>query len=168
MTKSILVFSVVILLLVPVILYVIGRKSVHSEITIQATPKEVWSTLTDFSGIKEWNSVLVPIEGVLKEGTTIRYEFRQDQNSSSIIPASVKKIVENRLLNQTGGMTGLLTFDHRYILEPSESGTKVIIHEEYRGIMVPFWNPAQVGDAYNRLAQALKARVEGIKRKSMK
>ena len=45
--------------------------------------------------IKEWNPVLIPIEGELKEGTTVKYEYHQDENSKSIIPATVKQIVEN-------------------------------------------------------------------------
>ena len=75
------------------------------------------------------------------------------------IPATVKKIEENQLLKKVGGLDGIITFDHRYVLQSVANGTMVIIHEEYRGIMVPFWNPEPVGKSYKRLAKALRSRV---------
>ena len=146
-----------------VILYLIGRKSAHSEIAIPASAQEVWAVLMDTEKIKDWNPVLIPIEGELKEGGSVKYKFYQDENNVSEIPAKVKHIKEASLLNQAGGMAGILTFDHRYILEEIEGGTKVTIHEDYRGIYVPFWNPAPVEEAYKRLAEALKARVIELK-----
>ena len=58
-----------------------------------------------------------------------------------------------------GGMTGILTFNHKYILEKTGTVTKVIVHEEYKGIMVPFWNPSSVEKAYEKLLLELKQRV---------
>ncbi len=153
------------LILILAILYLTGSKSVHTQITIKAAPHEVWAILTDAEKIKEWNPVLIPVEGVLKEGNTVKYEFHQDEENKSVIPAMVKQMVENKLLNQTGGMPFVLTFDHKYILKSVDDSTSVIIHENYRGIMVPFWNPAPVERAYERLAEALKARVESIPRR---
>lgn len=157
-----------VLFVVLFLLYIFGKKSVHTEISIPAPSGTVWSVLTDIQNTKTWNPVLIPLEGELKEGTQIKYEFRQDENSISTIPATVKQIIDNRLLNQTGGMPGLLTFDHKYKLEPADGGTKVTIHEDYRGIMVPFWNPAPVEEAYKRLASALKDQVALISRQEVK
>lgn len=142
-----------------IVLYMTGRKSVHTQIFIPESPKTVWSVLMDTSKISEWNKVLIPIEGKIRTGASVRYEFHQDENTTSIIPATVKQVIDNRLLNQTGGILGILTFDHKYIMEPAENGTQVVIHEDYRGIMVPFWNPGPVEKAYKKLAQDLKNRV---------
>lgn len=151
------------LIAVLAILYLAGRKSAHSEITIAASPAEVWAVLTDTDKIKDWNPVLIPIGGELKEGATVTYEFHQDDTTSSQMPAKVKRMVAGELLNQGGGMPGILTFDHKYILEAVGTDTRVTIHEEYRGIYVPFWNPAPVELAYHRLAEALKDRVLHLK-----
>jgi hypothetical protein len=164
-SKWIILFYIVILTLA--VLYLTGCKSVHSQITIKASPENVWFVLTDTEKIKEWNPVLIPVEGELKEGSTVKYEFHQDDENTSEIPAKVKQMVENKLLNQVGGMPGILTFDHQYILEAVDSGTSLIIHEDYRGIMVPFWNPAPVEKAYIRLAEALKERVESLTKKGL-
>jgi len=144
------------------LLYFLGRKSVHSQILISATPQEVWSVLIDTPKYSEWNPVLIPIEGQLKEGEKVTYEFRQDENTKSKIPSKVKKMIPNKLLNQGGGMNGIITFDHRYILEEINGQTKVTIHEDYQGIYVNFWNATPVEHAYVKLNKALKNRVETI------
>lgn len=138
------------------ILFIIGKKSVHAEIKVQASPAQVWAILTDIQQIREWNHVLIPVEGELVEGNKIKYEFYQEQGGkATIIDAKVNRIEKEKLINQKGGIPGVLTFDHQYRLESVSVGTKVIIHEDYRGIMVPFWNPKPVEQAYKRLLSSL-------------
>lgn len=145
-----------------VVLAITGRKSVHSEIDTAASPEAVWQVLMDKEAYHEWNPVLIPVEGTLKEGEKVSYEFHQDANTSSVISSKVIKLEENRLLNQGGGVPGVITFNHSYTLVPTANGTKVIIHEDYRGIYVHFWNPQPVEVAYKRLNEALKKRVESV------
>lgn len=155
--------AVLVIVVILAMLYFFGRKSVHTQVMIEATPDEVWQVLTDVPRIKEWNEVLIPLEGTLQEGQVVKYEFRQDADNTSQMSATVRKVVEGELLNQSGGMPGILTFDHRYILEAAEGRTRIVIHEDYKGIMVPFWNPAPVEKAYVRLLNALKDRVIELK-----
>ena len=156
--------AVLVILALLVILYFVGRKSVHAEVVIEASPEEVWSVLTDIPKIKDWNTVLIPIEGELTEGATLTYEFYQDEGGdAAVMGGKVKRIIEHQLINQAGGMQGVLTFDHQYILTELDEQTKVTIHEEYRGIMVPFWNPKPVGEAYERLLASLQERVMDLK-----
>jgi hypothetical protein len=143
-----------------VILVLTGRKSVHHEISIQASPDKVWEVLTDTDSYDSWNPVMKLLEGEIKEGNKVTYRFTQDAENVSEIASRVKKVIPNQLLNQGGGIPLVLTFDHKYMLEPSGAGTKMTIHEDYRGIGVNFWNPAPVEKAYARLNEALKARVE--------
>ncbi len=141
-------------------LLVLGRKSVHVDVIISASRDQVWSVLTDFTKTEEWNTVLVPVEGELQEGNSIKYEFYQEEGGkATVMDAKVVQMVPEHLLNQQGGIPLILTFDHQYILKPIDAGTNVIIHEEYRGIMVPFWDPAPVEQAYARLLINLNNRV---------
>ena len=144
-------------------LYLIGKKSVHQELIIKASPLEIWTVLTDFDSIRSWNEVLIPLEGRLAEGQKVIYEFHQDTATVSKIPAMVKTVQPEQLLNQTGGMRWILTFDHKYVLIPDGDKTRLVIHEEYRGIAVPFWNPKPVEEAYGRLAESLRKRVLDLK-----
>lgn len=148
------------LLVVIVILILTGRKSVHHEISINASPERVWQVLTDMASYDEWNPTMKLVQGEVTEGNKVIYQFTQDAENASEIPANVKQIIPNALLNQTGGIPLVLTFNHKYILEPVDGGTKVTIHEDYRGIGVNFWNPGPVQNAYERLNIALKKRAE--------
>lgn len=159
--KSKWIFVLLSLTLILGLLLMLGRKSVHTEIWVEAEVAELWAALTKPAQIHKWNNVLVPIDGTLKEGHTIQYEFYQNEGGkAAVISARVKKVETSQLINQSGGIPGLLTFDHKYIIEPQGAKIKVTIHEEYRGIMVPFWNPAPVEKAYTRLLQSLKVYVE--------
>lgn len=140
----------------------LGFKSVETEIVIDAKPEQVWAVLTDFEQYSAWNKVMVPLSGELKEGQKINYEFHQDAENISEIPATVEKVEENLLINQKGGITGVLTFDHKYLLEEIPEGTKLTIYEEYTGIYVNFWDPEPVKKAYERLAEQIKARTEAL------
>ncbi len=145
--------------LILILLWALGRKSVVSEIMIPASSSEVWSVIMDTGSYSQWNTVMTVLDGELEVGAKVKYRFHQDSENSYEITSTVKQVLENELLNQGGGTTGILTFDHKYVLEPVVGGTKVTIHELYRGIAVPFWNPKPVELAYDRLSQKLKARV---------
>ena len=129
--------------------------SVHTEITIPADPEMVWSVLTDASGYKEWNPVLVPIEGDLREGEKLKYQMTEPDSKQSEITARVKKMVEHQELNQGGGIPGILTFDHKWLQEPVNEGTRVTQHEDYRGVGVLFWDASWVEPAYRNAMKHL-------------
>ncbi|OJJ15423.1 hypothetical protein BKI52_39090 [marine bacterium AO1-C] len=148
------------LVLVLVVLYFTGRKSVHHEIVINASAQKVWEVLINTSEYDSWNPVMRLVEGEVKEGSRVKYRFTQAKDRVSEIPAKVKKIIPQRLLNQAGGLPFILTFDHRYELISMGNKTKVVIHEDYAGIGVNFWSPQPVEAAYARLNQALKKKVE--------
>ena len=119
----------------------------------------VWAVLTYASGYKAWNPVLVPVEGNLLEGQKLKYQMTQPGGKQSEITARVKKMVQLKELNQGGGIPGILTFDHKWLLEPVNEGTRVIQHEEYRGVGVLFWDASWVEPAYRNVNEALRTRV---------
>ena len=133
--------------------------SVHTEIVIPADAEIIWAVLTDASGYKEWNPVLVPVEGDLQEGQKLKYQMTQPDGKQSEVMARVKTMVELKELNQSGGTPGILTFDHKWLLESVNEGTRVTQHEEYRGVGVIFWDASWVEPAYRNVNEALRNRV---------
>ncbi len=157
------IISISLVGLILLVLYIMGRKSVHTELMIPAEAGEIWAVLMDAAGYSEWNPVLVPVEGELREGANIKYEMTQPDGKQSSISARVVELIKEKKLNQFGGMPGILTFDHTYSLEPVEDGTKVTQHEEYRGIGVVFWDAGWVEPAYAKINKALRERVALVK-----
>ncbi len=162
MLNSKLLIVLLVIIVILAVLYFLGRKSVHHEIIIHARPEIVWSVLIDTDSYDSWNPVMKLLEGEVKEGNKVKYRFTQSADNSYDIATNVKKVISDKLLYQGGGMPLFLTFSHKYILEPSGKGTKLTIHEDYKGIGVNFWNPSPVQAAYERLNEAIKKRAESL------
>jgi hypothetical protein len=150
------VIAIIALVVMFLVMYLLGRKSVHAELIIPATPGEVWSVLMDVPGYKEWNLVLVPIEGEFKKGSKLKYKMSSPDGTTTEVKSSIVEIIEEKKLNQRGGIPGIMTFNHTWLLELVEEGTKVTQYEEYRGIGVLFWDPSWYESAYQRAIEALR------------
>lgn len=155
------IIAVYVVFAVVIILLIVGRKSAHSEIMVKASKEKVWQVISNTEQYDQWNSVINSVEGNLEEGKNVKFVFYQEKDKSYPISVKVVKIETNKLLNQFGGITGILTYNHTYRLKEYGNETKVIIHEDYRGIVVPFWNPEHVQNAYDRLNRDIKNKVEG-------
>lgn len=147
-----------------VILALTGRKSVHHEVEVTAPASTVWQALRNTADYPDWNPVMELVSGNVEAGQQVTYAFTQSPGQITEIKAQVNAVEDQHLLAQSGGLTGVLTFDHRYNLEAQGERCKVTIHEDYRGIGVHFWNPAPVEQAYAHLNEALRARAEALHR----
>lgn len=134
-----------------------GKKTFHVETMIPAPPEMIWKVLMDQANYEKWNTVLIPKDGELKEGATISYEMRDDKGETSLIKIKVAKLEPNKELNQKGGIPGILSFNHRYILEPVNNGTKLIQHEIDQGLGMWFWDSSWIEPAYKKSADGIKA-----------
>ena len=151
--------AVLAVLVALVALALAGSKSVHAERVIPHSAEAIWAVLTDTGGYEHWNPILVRAEGRLEEGRTMRYRMRTSDGGATPVDSLVRHLVDEREINQFGGMRGVLTFDHRWRLEPAAGGTRVIQQERYRGIGVWFWDPAWVESAYRDALVALENRL---------
>ena len=136
-----------------------GCKSVDAQLTIPAPPEKIWSVLMEGENYGEWNPVLVEVDGEFEEGATLTYQMMTESGEPTEVEARVIKLDPRQELNQAGGIWGILTFDHHWLLEPVEGGTRVTQHEDYTGIGVLFWDPSWFESAYARGNRALRDRV---------
>lgn len=157
MKMAMYIFSGILLLLV--VLALTGKKSVHDEININAPAEKVWQTLMRMDTY-QWNPVMQLIEGQVKAGNKVKYHFTEEEGKSYEVGTVVEQVIPYKLLNQKGGIPWTLTFNHKYILEAEGNTCKMIIHEDYRGVGVHFWDSTPVEQAYKRLNEALKKEVE--------
>ena len=142
---------------------IFGRKVVHTEIEIAAPESEIWSVLSDAGRYAEWNPVIIKVEGQYELGAELSNTVRDGNGQESVMTSKVVRFVPDKELNQFGGLPGLLTFDHQWILEPTDTGTRVIQHEEYRGIGIWFWDESWVEPAYSKANEALRERVFALR-----
>ncbi len=156
-SKRIMAVGVSIVLVL--LFFFLGRKSVHTELVIEASPRQIWEVLMNKEEYEKWNRVLIPIKGEIEQGNKLTYKLVQPDGNSIDIGMKATKLIPLKLLNQRGGFPGVFTYDHRYILEPVGNNTKVTIHEDFKGIAVLFWDMGWVQQAYTDLNTSLRQHI---------
>ena len=137
----------------------LGHKDVYTEHFIAAEPEEVWAVITDAEGYAGWNNVIVQAEGTYAEGSKIMNWVAEPDRKPAKISSTVVTYDPPYHLNQFGGYLGVITFDHHYILEKVEGGTKVIQREEYTGFYTHFWDHTWLTEGYATVNKNLEQEV---------
>lgn len=140
-----------------------GKKTFHVEIAIPAPPAAVWAVLTDTGRYADWNPVFVRVDGEYRAGAAVKSTVKEPGKPPVVMASEVRRLVPERELNQVGGIFGFITFDHRWLLEPADGGTKVTQHEVDRGLWLWFWDSDWVEPAYRKASEALRARVLSLR-----
>ncbi len=154
--------AVLIVLIVAVTGTLATRKTFLVEIWIPAPPEAVWEVLIDTRAYPQWNPVFVGVNGAYAEGETVLNRVREPSGAILEMTATVETLLPSAELRQSGGIPGILTFDHRWLLEPVEGGTRVIQHEVDRGIGLWFWSSDWIEPAYAAANAALAERVRSV------
>lgn len=125
--------------------------------TVEASPQLIWRVLMDEETYPQWNRILIPIKGEIEEGNKLKYNLIPPKGDPIEIEMKVKALIPYKLLNQYGGVPGLFTYNHRYQLQHEGVTTRVIIHEDFKGIGVLFIDLAWLQQAYAALNQSLRS-----------
>ncbi len=162
MLLNILKFGLLAIAVIAVAGALLTRKTFHVEQVIAAPPEDIWSALMDTAAYPEWNPVFVEVAGKYAEGAKMLNKVRDPKGNILEMTAKVKTLREARELRQTGGIPGVITFDHQWLLEPVEGGTRVIQHEVDRGLYLWFWDSSWIEPAYAKTTKALEERVKDL------
>lgn len=99
------------------------------EIIINAAPEKVWNVLTNIKAWGSWNTKINDI--ILNEELNAGAVFSWKINGSKI-KSKIHTFKQNQVLGWTGKTFGA-TAIHNWYLEPTESGTKVMVEESLDG-----------------------------------
>ena len=113
----------------------------------------------DTGAYPDWNPTFVEVSGPYLVGTKISSRVRKPDGAFVEMRPTVKALVPNRELRQGGGLPGVLTYNHSWILQPVEGGTPVRQIDVDRGGFLWFWDSSWVEPAYRMANEALAQRV---------
>lgn len=140
-------------------------KRLHSEILIEASPREVWAVLTDFPHYGEWNPFMVKVTGTPEPGRRLSVTLSPPGGRDITLKPGVTEVVTERVLEWWGhlGVRGLFDGRHRFELHPTGTGTRLVQSETFTGALVPVFARMLDGSTaagFALMNAALKTRAE--------
>jgi len=149
-------------LVVVALLAIFTKKTFTVERVINASKEEIWAVLVDTAAYPQWNPVFTDVNGEYVEGAKLINKVRDPKDKIIEMTATVKRVDKPNELNQVGGIPGVITFNHRWLLESVDGGTKVTQHEIDRGIGLWFWNSDWIEPSYSSVLAELEKRLLDI------
>ena len=137
-------------------------KTFEAEITIAAPPEKVWAVLMDTESYPEWNPTFVAVSPPYALGVKISSRVMKPEGAFIDMTPTVTALVTDRELRQSGGLPGILTYNHSWLLRPVDGGTLVRQIDVDRGAFLWFWDTSWIEPAYQRANQALAQRVLAV------
>lgn len=138
----------------------------RSEITIDGTPEQVWTVLTDLEAYDEWNPFIVNSSGTVEPGATLTNTMRDATGETTFTPTVLTATVgrEFRWLGRLGP-GGVFDGEHAFLLEPAGAGrTRLVQTESFAGVAVPFFRSRLRDNTlpqFHAMNEALARRVAG-------
>jgi uncharacterized protein YndB with AHSA1/START domain len=129
--------------------------------TIDATPEQVWSVLTNIAAWPDWDSGVTKVDGRLALGEKLSVAVKA--NPGRVFPVRVVTMSEPKRMVFRGGMPlGLFTGQRTYDLVPEGTGTLFTMREEYTGPLAGmiFKSIPDLGPSFRQFAEGLKHQAE--------
>jgi hypothetical protein len=141
------------------------RRSLDTDVEIDASAERVWSVLADFDAYPEWNPFIRRAAGELREGGRIRVTVQPPGRSEFDFQPTLIAVVPGRELRWLGhlGIRGVFDGEHGFVIEPlAANRVRFRHHETMSGLLVPVLGGMlrDTEKGFHEMNRALKARAE--------
>jgi hypothetical protein len=135
---------------------------IRTQVSIKASPQEVWAFLGDPQSHREWNPFLVNMEGEMIAGTRLVNTMRPSGGSEMTFRPLVLRAEPGEELRWLGRfmMPRLFDGEHYFLLEQRGEETLLVHGERFTGIALWFMDVAQFTSDFEAMNAALKSVVE--------
>lgn len=139
-------------------------REISASIHIDATPDQVWDTLTDLAGYPRWNPFIREASGQVAVGTRLTLRMFPAKGRPMTFKPKVLAADTARELRWIGRLIvpGVFDGEHRFTLTPTNGGTDLVQSERFSGLLVPLGRKTidNTADSFRLLNDALKKQVE--------
>lgn len=142
------------------------KKSLLSEIEIEAPAEKVWQILTDFAAFPDWNPFIRRISGRMAVGERLEAYIEPSGAKGMTFRPTVLVADENRELRWKGKLlvSGLFDGEHFFQIEPMGDEKIRFVHgENFNGLLVGLFAKSLDKDTlrgFREMNEALKTRAE--------
>lgn len=115
-------------------------RTVSTTIDINAPTGAVWEALVDLDRYAEWNPFVVEATGVVQVGARLKVRIQPVGGRAMTFRPTVTSAEPGRRfawLGRLGNVPGLFDGAHRFELEATRTGTRLVHAEDFRGVLVP-------------------------------
>ena len=137
-------------------------KSYSAEISINASPQDIWQILIDGDGYTDWDPGMDRVEGAIASGQKV--SFYTKLSPERAFPVTVTVFEPDRRMVLTGGMpAGLFKSERTHTLKPEGDGsTKFTTQEIFSGPLLHIFGRSipDLTQNFQAFAAGLKARAE--------
>ena len=114
------------------------RHDIRTTIEIEAAPEAVWAELVALEEHSGWNPFIVSASGEVAVGSKLDLRLRPPGGKGMRFRPRVTAVDPARLLEWIGhvGVPGLFAGRHRFELETTATGTRLIHSESFSGVLV--------------------------------
>lgn len=144
-----------------------GRSGeLFSQITIHASPEDIWAVLTDFDKYPQWNPFIKKIQGEICEGSNLKISLQPPGSFGMNIKPVLLKVNPFNEMRWLGHLLfpGLLDGEHVLEIRAKGDGTCLFIQKEYfSGLLLPLMEKIimeSTGEGFFQMNEALRDRVE--------
>jgi hypothetical protein len=136
-----------------------------TKIDIEAAPEAVWAVLSDLPAYPSWNPFIREASGTLTAGERLDIELQPARGRAMRFRPTVLAAEANSELRWLGRLVvrGVFDGEHRFAIEPTASGSRLVQEERFTGLLVPFLaRGLRRGTlpGFERMNEAVKERVE--------
>lgn len=138
---------------------------ISTSIDIDAPTAEVWRHVMDFDSHESWNPFIRSISGTAAVGEAIQVTMELPDSKPRTFRPTVTIVDPNRTFEWLGsvGMRGVFDGRHRFDLEPTTTGTRLVQSERFTGVLAPIILPlirTKTTAGFTAMNEALKTRCE--------
>lgn len=115
---------------------------IRTQITIQATPQQVWRILMDFENYPNWNPFIKTLTGKAEKGARLQAFIEPPGAKGMTFKPTVLVVNAHKEFRWLGHLFIKGLFDGEHIFELSDNGngsTTLVQREQFRGILVPLF-----------------------------
>jgi hypothetical protein len=144
----------------------ITMKQIETRVVINASPEQVWATLTDFQAYPDWNPFIVKLKGKPAVGTTLEAHLKLGNKAPQVFKPEVLVAQVGSKFRWRGKLfvRGLFDGEHYFKLRPLKDGqTELTQGERFSGLLsgpIMRMIHAETVQGFELMNRALRARVE--------
>jgi len=144
-----------------------AKRSIETEIDINAPTAQVWALLTDFARMPSWNPFIKSISGNLAQGAQLSVHITPPGSSGMRFKPTILSVRPERELRWLGHLLvpGIFDGEHYFLLEPiGDTRTRLTQGEKFSGLLVGLFGSALAATSagFKAMNTALKQQAEKV------